>query len=330
MLHKIIDRDLALQDIFFKYYNQPNQPFNMVYIRLFLCLFFIWKLLSRDFTIFGTIPEEAFYFYPIQIYKDYMMFVGLPGVMEVLTFHWVHWITGFPSEAVLKTIQFGVMGLLAVYALVGSGPKRVLPIVIMCILCYLWGFMYMMGQEIDAVALYFGCLFCLIAGRHQDLPLFKVRAHHINEKTLEAGRSFSACLLVFAIYYVISGINKLSDISLVDWFSYSLVEQIESFVIKGQLGFMAQPPAIFENLIGQSWINPIVVPLVYLSHLLAPLAFFKRAYIYELTAFYFLFHYMVHGVAIAFTGYLIVWLMLWNVSAIIQRLFFRKAQAGAA
>ena len=48
-------------------YNQPGFDFNVNMARLIVCAFLIWKLLSRDFGFFGHVPEQVFYFYPIEI-----------------------------------------------------------------------------------------------------------------------------------------------------------------------------------------------------------------------------------------------------------------------
>lgn len=316
-----------LKEKFLNAYNQPIQPFNLVYIRVFICLFFIWKMLSRDYAFFATIPDGVFYFYPIQIYNEYMQLTGLPIISELINFHWLHWLFGYPDSLVLNLLQYGVLGSLGLYALWGG---RVLGVINFCILTYLWGFVYLMGQEIDSVFLYFGVLLCLILGDHCDKPIWQVQRSDIVAKDMRAGRTFSAIILIFVLYYFPSGVNKLSDLNPLDWFRYDLIEEIEVIMTRGEIGFMSQPPAIFQHLQGQYWLNMLVVPLTYVSHLAAPLIFFRRGFIYEFSVFYFGFHFMVMGVAIAFTGYLLVWLLLYNLSAILTFTVFRNYQARAA
>ena len=307
-------------------YDRPVPLFNMIYVRLFVCIFFVWKILSRDFEMFGTLPDGILYYYPYRIYSDYMLTTGLPGLMELATFHWIHWLTGMPDAAALHVVKWFAVAVCVMHAVFGAGPKRILAVLNYALVMYLWGFLFMFGQDFDAVYIYQGVLFCLMFTRHDSLPLWRLRKKHITGNDIEAGRSFSAILLIFVLYYFGSGINKLSDISFAQWFDYNLVGTVELALDQGRLGYMSTPFEFFSIISGHDWINYIAVPAVYISHLLIPLVFFRRIFIYEFALFYFLFHFITMAVAIAFTGYLFVWAMLFNVSGILAWLFFRARE----
>ncbi len=276
--------------------------------------------------MFGTLPPGTLYFYPYRIYSEYMLTTGLPIIMDLLTFHLVHWFTGIPGEPAIHLIKMLTVASCAIFAVVGAGPKRIFAILTYCLVIYLWGFVYMMGQDFDAVFIYQGVLFCLMFSKHQDLPLWDITKKSILTSDMDAGRSFSSIVLIFVIYYFGSGINKLSDIDFVQWFSYKLIESIELMIDCAKAGDMTQPPEIFKYLGGQYWLNYLSVPAVYVSHLGAPFAFFRRKLILEFAFFYMCFHFIVMGVGIAFTGYLFVWFMLLNISAPLSRLMGVKAK----
>lgn len=127
---------------FVEYYNLPGYDFNINVARLFLCAFLIWKLLSRDFGFFASVPEEIFYLYPYQIYSsnNYILWTGLPILTEILTFHWVHWILPYPDKNFLRIIQALAVLLLSVLAIFGKGHRGATLIATNVLLIYLWGY----------------------------------------------------------------------------------------------------------------------------------------------------------------------------------------------
>ena len=56
----------------------------------------------------------------------------------------------------------------------------------------------------------------------------------------------------------------------------------------------------------------VAVPAVYISHISVPVVFFKRYLIYEFALFYCIFHLMTFGVSISFTGYVFIWMILFD------------------
>jgi hypothetical protein len=51
-------------------------------------------------------------------------------------------------------------------------------------------------------------------------------------------------------------------------------------------------------------------PLIYTSHLIVPMVFFARSSVFKFFLFYAVFHFLAFGVGISFTGYILVWLVL--------------------
>lgn len=310
--------------LYLRKFDTPHNDFHLNLIRIFVGIFFAWKIMSRDFAFMGTLPRDFFYFYPYQIYSwDSIPYItGVPWLMELVTFHWIHWIVGFPSERVLATVQLGAALLMVALAVFGRGRRRVIAISAYIVATYLWGFIFLSGQEVDAVMLYFGSLGILCLANYNDVAIWRMGALLEKPPNVEAGRAFSAVILLFVLYYGLSGFNKLVDVNLVEWFNYPLVEDIEQTLRMQQLGnFYGAPfPSLFAHLRTEYWLNTILVPSVYLSHIFVFLIYFRRSLILKYAVFYSSFHFVTSSVSIAFTGYMIVWLLLIDWQRYILRL----------
>ena len=315
-------------------YDTPHNDFHINLVRIFVCVFFAWKVMSRDFGFMGIVPEEFFYQYPVELYapNGIMLITGIPVLMEIVTFHWVHWITGFPSETVLEALQFALAGLALTTAILGRGPYRLFAVVTYVLASYLWGFIFLSGQEVDSIMIYFGLLLVLCLASHEDVPIWKLRQVASRSDNVAAGRAFSAILLVFVLYYGLSGYNKIADLSIADWFRYNLIQDMEHTLRMQDLGnyFGATFPQLFSLLSGQHWLNYILVPLVYLSHLTVFAIFFWRRHILKFAVFYTGFHFFTSSVSIAFTGYMFVWWILFDWRRFLFRSNAREAAIGAS
>jgi len=300
-------------EAFVSKYNEPGYDFNVVIARLFVGLFFVWKLLSRDWGFFGTVPESMFYFYPYELYAvgnhDYMLWTGLPVLTEVLTFHWIHFFIPHPGVEVLRIVQGIGIVLSFCFALFGSGPKNILLISLYSVLVYLWGYLFMMGQDIDAVYLYFGILIAIGISTFRDEPVWRIHKIYRHAPNVAAGRSISNVILVFIFYYFASGVKKLTDLNPLEWFHFDLIEGIEEHAIRVAHGWTGTFD-IFQYLHGLYFLDYLGPPLVYSSHLLVPIVFFRRNTIVRFFIFYALFHVLSFGVGISFTGYIPVWLTI--------------------
>lgn len=324
----LIDRGF---DRFLAAYNTPAYDFNLNVARLFVCAFLIWKLFSRDFGFFGTVPEEIFYFYPYHLYPmdKWILWTGLPVIQELLTFHWIHWFLPHPSVGVLRFIQGLTILSLASLAIFGKGPKSVIIVITYSLMIYLWGYLFLLGQEIDSIDLYFAIILALGISSYSDVPIWKMTKLYHEHRSAAGGRAFSNLILVFVFYYFASGVNKLTDLSILEWFQYDLVDAIEVHSIVAahstldSLGFFR----LFDGFTLFNYIGP---PAVYISHLTVPIVFFRKNLIPKFFLFYFLFHLMTFGVGISFSGYIFVWTALFSWHEIIDWLRAKRRKPTAA
>ena len=306
-------------DAFVKTFNTPGYDFDVNIIRVVVAGFFIWKLLSRDFSFYGNVPDGVFPFYPINIYNidNYVLLTGLPILSELATFHWIHWIIPRPDAMGFKIIQFITIGLLVCLLIFGRGPRNIVPILCYSFLIYLWGYLFLGAHEVDAVLLYFGGLLILCFAPYKDRPVWRLGKLIGQAPSVETGRTVSLYFLLFVFYYFASGVNKLTDISLVDWFNYDLIQSMEVYSIRAEFS-TTLVPEIFEFLFPYTFMNFIGPPFIYLSHLIVPLVFFSRKTVFKFFCVYAAFHFLAFGVGISFTGYIPVWLFLFPHYAIFE------------
>jgi hypothetical protein len=298
-------------DTYLEKYNTPYSEGAIGWSRFVICAFLIYKLLSRDFSTFAFMPEHMMTNYPALQYSFAFLchILGVKPVVDLATFHWIHWFIPMPSQMGFTIIQWAAIGFSALVLFFGRGPKRIFVIGMTVLTFYLWGYIYRSGQDVDAVFLPFSCLLLYAISRHKEGITIFHELKRMNIKTRDAGCVYSGFLMCFVYYYFLSGVNKLIDINLLEWFQYDLVGEIALQRDNLMAGHYRYVPPIFELLRGHSWLNYIGVPMVYLSHLLIPVMFFKRQNIASFTVFYWIFHYMAAGVGIWFFGNLLMWFL---------------------
>lgn len=310
-------------DYFMQAYNTPNYWFNIYFIRFFVSTFLAFKILSREFEFFGYLPEQFFYFYPIEIYFEYMLFMGIPGISELATFHWIHFFLPHPAPETFSIIKLTAASFAMLYAIAGAGKYKWIATTNYILVMYLWGYIYLAGQDIDATFLYQGILLVLLISSFKDKPLWQLDKKDISEGTAAAGRIYSHILMVFILYYFTSGINKIIDISITDWFNFGLIETIHNYLVVSPHSNI-HIPEFFAYITPYPWLNYLIVPAVYISHLFIPVLFFKRRTLIEFAIFYSTFHLAVMGVGIAFTGYVFIWGILFDYSKLLRLIFRLK------
>lgn len=288
---------------------QPASAIDVSWIRAVVFGMFAYKLLSRDFSVFGFAPAFLLELYPTDLFspKDDFLMLGYKPVVDLATFHWIHWFLPMPGAGILRFLQLGVVGACLCVVLFGRGPRRMFAISAYCGLAYLFGYLWRAGHDVDAVfvALQIALVYCFT--RHEELTLIERPSSAFSR---DAGWFYSMSLLCFVGYYFLSGVNKVVDLPIADWFRYGLVNEILFFSDKLAAGSIQAAPSFFEFFEGHSWIDFVGVPAVYISHLAIPLMYFRRAYIPEFFFFYLVFHFMAWGVGILFFGLIITWMAL--------------------
>ena len=228
---------------FQKAFRSPDYDFNVNVSRMVIGLFMLYKLLSRDFGLYGYLPDAFFSFYPAELYEASanMKWTGIPVLTEIFTMHWVHWLLPRPNAEILQITQGTTIFFLLLFTFYGVGPKKCFCIASLLGLLYLWGHLVLSGQEVDSVAMYFGMILVFAFSKHRDAPIWKFKHVFSMPPNKQAGFSRSLIIFVLACYYFASGFNKITDILVVDIFSSTLNLAIQNFYILERLRNAAGP-----------------------------------------------------------------------------------------
>ena len=289
----------------------PKLSFNLNCARIIIFGALLYKLLSRDFGFFGYVPEAVFSFYPIYIYNplNFIISTGVKPLLDIATFHWIHWILPLPTPFVLRSVQFCTVLFCILALFFGRGPRGLYAIGSYIGMIYLWGFIMRAGMDIDAMYLIMGCMFVYLFSDHEEKPIHQINHLLLKPKDSSSGWLYSGFLCIFVIYYFTSGINKISDITLPEWFQFDLVQMYLYSRDKAVAGFGWHIPEFFRYLEGNDWISYVGPPLVYFCHLTAPLMFFYRSHLLKFFLFYAAFHFLSISVGIVFFANFLLWLI---------------------
>lgn len=302
--------DLFMTKILDKF-NEPKQAMYISWCRFIIFGFFGYRLLCSDFSIFAMAPASSMENYPWKIYllKDGFAFLGIKYLVDLTSFHWLHWFFAFPSVNALANIQFASFISCCLVLLFGRGPKNLFAIFSYCGIAYLWGFMWRTEADIDSVfiLMQLGLIYCFLK-EPEALTLRRQECQPL-QFTEESGWFYSMTLLVFIGYYFGSGLHKLTDITLIGWFEMDLLQIIQRYYQLSLVNAYNTVPPLLHYLSEFTFLNYIMTPAVYLSHLTIPYMFFKRRLIATYFFFYIIFHYFTFGVGILFPGLLVAWLV---------------------
>lgn len=284
--------------------NNYNQPVNELYyywVKLILGMLYLWKLLSRDFSNLAFWPKSVMSGYPIDIYSpDYILTTGVFPIFDLASFHFVHWVLPYPNSDIFSCIQ--VLGIFFSILFIFSPAKhsRKVATILYVVVAYLWGFVFRAGQDIDAVFLI-----------QSSLLMFVLLPYSNTVKYRQQLRFLILC--IFVMYYFFSGINKLIDLSYMEWLKFDLVEINKSMHARYLNDKLNYVPALdIENNFLAKLFNQMGALITYIVHIGAPLLLFssstKKVILYWL--FYTLFHAMTIFVGILFSMNFVAWALI--------------------
>lgn len=152
--------------------------------RILVCVFLLWKLLSRNFDFYGYILDDVFGHYTVDMYPitTYIRWTGTQLVTNILTMHWVHWFLERPGPELMKFIQNMSIVSVCLLAIFGRGPKRIFAFSSYLLLIYLWGNIFLLGQEVDSMSLYFGILLVICFCNYEDKPIWRIGSSFLAKK----------------------------------------------------------------------------------------------------------------------------------------------------
>jgi len=289
--------------------------------RIVILSFLLLKFLSRDYSIFGMLPESLAVAYPANVFHplDAYLLLGFKGLVDLCTFHWIHWFVSFPSELVLTYIQLLLEFMLVVALFFGGGYRKINYLIIYILGMYLLGFLFSVGADIDEIFIQMQIVLLLFLYKDKETYILFFKQQNPLNYTKDNGWFFSMVLLIFIGYYFLAGVTKVIDISLLDWGRCELSKLIELNQIKLDLGDDRSWCYLRRFFIGNSWLDIPGTALVYLEHLLIPLLFFRREYIPIAWFIYFGFHLSSLSINLFFTGVFLSWLVFLPTHRVFQK-----------
>jgi hypothetical protein len=279
----------------------PINIYFVYWVKFIIGSLYLWKLLSRDFSNIAFWPQSVVSGYPVDIYPpDYILTTGIFPFFDLVTFHFVHWVLPYPSGNLISIIQVAAIFLSVVFIVSPLKISRASAILLYILVAYLWGFVFRLGQDIDAVFLLHGALlaFCLLPVRRQVAYYRQLRF---------------LILYIFVIYYFFSGINKFIDLSYLQFFKYDLVNinlSLRNAFEAENAPFVPRLP--FADFRLASYLNMFGALVTYFIHLLAPLLLLdaRLGKVLAYWIFYSIFHLMTAYVGILFTMNFFAWLLI--------------------
>lgn len=280
--------------------------------RVVILLILLWKFLSRDYSIFGMMPEDLAIAYPGNTFSFLEAYValGFKPIVDLFTFHWIHWLLPFPTQNMLYYLQLFLEFMLVVTLFVGGGYKKLNYLIIYILSMYLLGFIFSMGADIDEIFIPMQIVLLLFIFRGKEsYTIFSNNREAPLTYSKESGWFFSMVLLIFIGYYFLSGFTKVIDISLWDWGRFEVANLVELNQIKIAVGDDRATFFMRDLIVGKDWMDFIGTAIIYWEHLMIPLLFFKRRYIPLAWFIYFGFHLTSLNLNLFFTGIFLSWLV---------------------
>lgn len=184
-------------------HNEPDYPFHLWLVQFTTFAYLIYRLLSRDYSIYGLIMSESF---------DYPRFITnlYPPkfTVELLNFHWIYNFIDYPSSELIEIIQLSLI-VFSFFGLFGIFNKLVPKI---CFFGYLHlvGFVQASINEIEGGTICLLALFLLMICNNKSLyALFK---KNYWGKSIDNRWPIIVLMLLVGSYYFFAGLNKIIDV----------------------------------------------------------------------------------------------------------------------
>jgi hypothetical protein len=295
-------------------FYSPKPAVSALWLRIIVFGFLAYNLLSRDWTVFAYASDLVLSMVP-SVRTGRIL--GVEFIIDIASFHWVHWFLPMPGIATLKILQFSGVFLCFLVVLFGRGRYNLLAIATYILLSYLWGFIWRSGAAHDGVTLLLQISFIYCFMRFKEYPLWHLKKSQLLEYKPEYGAFFSLNLIIFVIYYLSSGIKKYIDIPITDWFAHDLYHIQFILAHHADFGHLIHVPA-YDFIIFSPLVKYILVPLVYIEHTLTPMMYFKRRLITQFFIFYTCFHLMSLLAYVMFIGLIVAWFVFLPVERFIE------------
>ena len=130
-----------MNDIRFFKFEIKDYPYHFWIIQFVVFSYIIYRLISRDYSVYGLVPEEYFN-YPrayTNVYPNW--------IVQIFNTHWIYWFLDYPNNNTLKFLQNSGI-IISAMGLIGIFP-RICALISFILLTHLTGFIQATNAEIE-------------------------------------------------------------------------------------------------------------------------------------------------------------------------------------
>ena len=274
-------------------FSQPKPALDIAHIRILVCGYFLYQLLSRDNAVFGLVPQA----------------VPLPFTNRPDNFG----ITG------IEPIQAGAILLCGLVMLCGRGFRNVLVISLMVMIASIWGYHWYRGGEMNAAVMPFLMLLACCFFREREALVVLGPKEAPLRFSPQNGRFYSICLGIVCAYYFYWGLHNLAELNGQQWLDFNVSGHHGNMPTRPAMAGPANWTPLAEGLKHWPLIRGLMVPIASLVALSIPLMFVYRRWI-SVYLFCFIAFYWLSGAHYSLLlGNLLIWLTLVPVHRFFQK-----------
>jgi hypothetical protein len=182
--------------------EKKDYPYHFWMLQLVVFIYTFIRLFSRDYSVYGIIPNEFFNYHRAHssLYPSF--------VQELLNTHFVYWFLEFPEpKTILFAQKLGIvvstLGLLGFYS-------RLCSIFLFLLLAHLTGFIQATNAEVDGgTILLISLLVMSLTPAH---CFYRFSLTQNTEKSVDNRVSIFLIFLSVGSFYSMAGLNKLIDV----------------------------------------------------------------------------------------------------------------------
>lgn len=292
-------------------YDEPDYPYHFWLIQFTCFAYVLYRLVSRDYSVFGFLPEEYF------IYPRYRNNIYPPQFgVELINFHWVYNFINRPFPQTLEVIQ-KLLVLFSFLGITGLFPKKAALITFFGYL-HLTGFVQATDNEIEGGTLCLASLLILTLSPN-------ISFYHLlkkNKISHDTNNRWPVHLLFLVVgsFYTYAGLNKITDVGP----HWPFVVHLENWTVymRETSVFVAlrfKDPSLYI-LLDNYWVSVVSGFVSFIGELgFISILFFPRGRLFFISSMIFM-HFLVfftHG--INFTGSSVILLLCFDWNALFRK-----------
>ena len=289
-------------------YNEKDYPFHLWTIQAFVFLYVAYRLISRDYSVYGFIDND--YFFNFGRFN-----VGLypPIILKLINFHWIYYFIDYLSPNAITNLQ-KLLVLFSLSGFLGFLPRRCAMIIFFGYL-HIIGYMQATNSEIDGGTLVFIGLLTVIISPN----LYSIKNNNSFKKHNDNRWPVYIFLMLVGSFYLFAGLNKIIDIG-INWpFTLDLDKFI--YVIKERSVFLSSrlTHPKFIDIYKYNLFSIIAGFVTIIGELgMISILFFPRGRLFFISSMVILHTLSYYSMGINFMGSIVILLLCFDINALFR------------